>query len=129
MFSGSEATQAAAMLELLYPVVLAALLLLISRIVKGIVAKVKTPAEYSAPRTRSADDDGGQRADSTSIHIGGDSDRGGGGPGHGDGGGGGRDREVVLAPGNLALQRQSSVVDPPIVSGAPGPHSRLVFST
>ena len=118
------------MLELLYPVVLAALLLLISRIVKGIVAKVKTPAEYSAPRTRSAADDGGQRADSTSIHIGGDSDRGGGGPGHGDGGGGGgREREVVLAPGNLALQRQSSVVDPPLVSGAPRPHSRFVFST
>ena len=118
------------MLELLYPVVLAALLLLISRIVKGIVAKVKTPAEYSATHRCSAVDreidDGGQRATSTFVDIG-DSDKGGG--GHGDGDAGGLDREVVLAPRSLLLQRQSSAVDPPVVSGVPRPHSRLAFWT
>ena len=116
------------MLELLYPVVLAALLLLLSKIVKRIVAKVKTPVEYSSPpisfgsserSDREVDDSGGHR----SVDID-DSDRNGGFGGGGEPGGGSGDPEVMLTPRNL-LQQQSSVVDPaPIVSGVPRPPPR-----
>ena len=117
------------MLELLYPVVLAALLLLLSKIVKRIVAKVKTPVEYSSPpisfgserSAREVDDNGSGGHRSVDID---DSDRNGGFGGGGEPGGGSGDPEVMLTPRNL-LQQQSSVVDPaPIVSGVPRPPPR-----
>ena len=97
------------MLELLYPVVLAALLLVISRIVKRIAARAKSPVEYSNPsmwnvsggRVPSDIEDGGNGF-SRAVDMD-DSDRGGGfGGGSGSGGG---DPEVMLTPRNLCQQQ------------------------
>ena len=105
------------MLELLYPVVLAALLLLLSKIVRRIVAKVKAPVEYSNPsmwfgsaRGAIEVDGGGNGSDRRAIDID-DSDKnnnggyGFGGGGNGGPGGGGGDSEIMLTPRNL-LQQQ-----------------------
>ena len=101
------------MLELLYPVVLAALLLVISRIVKRIAARAKSPVEYSNPsmwnlsggRVPSDVEDGtsgfGRAVDMDDSDKGG---FGGGGSGGGSGGGGG-DPEVMLTPRNLYQQQ------------------------
>ena len=112
------------MLELLYPVVLAALLLLISKIVRRIVAKVKTPVEYSSPSMWSGGEVSGRVVHNDGRSDGAvDIDRNNGGFGGGPGGGD-SDPEVVLTPRNL-LQQQSSVVDPPpVVSGVPRPPPR-----
>ena len=112
------------MLELLYPVVLAALLLLISKIVRRIVAKVKTPVEYSRPSMRNSGEVSASVVDNHDSSDGAvDIDRNNGGFGGGPGGGD-SDPEVVLTPRNL-LQQQSSVVDPPpVVSGVPRPPPR-----
>ena len=104
------------MLELLYPIVLAALLLLLSKIVRRIVAKVKAPVEYSNPSmwlgsARGAIEvDGGNGSDRRAVDID-DSDKnnnggyGFGGGGNGGPGGGGGDSEIMLTPRNL-LQQQ-----------------------
>ena len=101
------------MLELLYPVVLAALLLVISRIVKRIADRAKSPVEYSNPSMGYGSDTRGSATieDGTSgfgraVDMD-DSDKGGfggGGSGGGSGGGGG-DPEVMLTPRNLYHQQ------------------------
>ena len=98
------------MLELLYPVVLAALLLVISRIVKRIADRAKSPVEYSNPsmwngsggRVPSDIEDGGSGF-SRAVDMD-DSDKGGFGGGGGNGSGGG-DPEVMLTPRNLCQQQ------------------------
>ena len=105
------------MLELLYPVVLAALLLLISKIVRRIVAEVKAPVEYSNPsmwfgsERGAVEVDGGNGYGRAAVDID-DSDKNNGGYGFGGGGnggpgGGGGGTEVMLTPRNL-LQQQGS---------------------
>ena len=98
------------MLELLYPVVLAALLLVISRIVKRIAARAKSPVEYSNPSmgygsgTRgSATIEDGTSGFGRAVDMD-DSDKGGFGGGGGSGSGGG-DPEVMLTPRNLCQQQ------------------------
>ena len=99
------------MLELLYPVVLAALLLVISRIVKRIAARAKSPVEYSNPSmgygsgTRgSATIEDGTSGFGRAVDMD-DSDKGGFGGGGRGGSGGGGDPEVMLTPRNLYHQQ------------------------
>ena len=99
------------MLELLYPVVLAALLLVISRIVKRIAARAKSPVEYSNPSmgygssTRgSATIEDGNTGFGRAVDMD-DSDKGGFGGGGRGGSGGGGDPEVMLTPRNLYHQQ------------------------